>query len=99
MNKNIRMKVYDKYQGHCAYCGKKLTFKEMKIQHDVENVNGGIEKIVNFEPACKYCNNYWNKKYTIYIRFKKLGNIFSYFTDIFWNTKYRILMQKGNKNE
>jgi hypothetical protein len=28
-----RQAVYDKYQGHCAYCGKEIEFKEMQIDH------------------------------------------------------------------
>ena len=26
-----RQKVYDKYNGHCAYCGKAITIKDMTV--------------------------------------------------------------------
>ncbi len=28
-----RKKVYDKYDGHCAYCGCELDFKDMQVDH------------------------------------------------------------------
>ena len=33
MDKKIRERVYDKYNGHCSYCGKEITIKEMQIDH------------------------------------------------------------------
>lgn len=32
-SKRIRELVYNKYSGHCAYCGKEITMKEMQIDH------------------------------------------------------------------
>ena len=31
--KAMRIKVYDKYDGHCAYCGKELKMKDMQVDH------------------------------------------------------------------
>lgn len=31
--KKIRQQVYEKYNGHCAYCGRKITLKEMQVDH------------------------------------------------------------------
>ena len=28
-----RRTVYDKYEGHCAYCGKEIALEEMQIDH------------------------------------------------------------------
>lgn len=28
-----RQEVYDKYNGHCAYCGQEITIKEMQVDH------------------------------------------------------------------
>ena len=28
-----RQKVYEKFNGHCAYCGKVITIKEMQVDH------------------------------------------------------------------
>lgn len=33
MKKDIRKQIYDKYQGHCAYCGCELEYKDMQIDH------------------------------------------------------------------
>lgn len=33
--KAMRQKVYDKYHGHCAYCGKEIGYKDMQIDHIV----------------------------------------------------------------
>lgn len=33
MAKIDRQKVYQKYGGHCAYCGKEITIKEMQVDH------------------------------------------------------------------
>jgi len=31
--KKQKQNVYDKYKGHCAYCGKKIEIKDMQIDH------------------------------------------------------------------
>lgn len=31
--KELRQKVYEKYDGHCAYCGKKITIEDMQMDH------------------------------------------------------------------
>ena len=31
--KETRQKVYDKYDGHCAYCGTKIDYKNMQVDH------------------------------------------------------------------
>jgi len=33
MKKELRLKVYNKYKGHCAYCGRKIEYKGMQIDH------------------------------------------------------------------
>lgn len=33
ISKELRQQVYDKYNGHCAYCGKEITLKEMQVDH------------------------------------------------------------------
>jgi len=31
--KALRLKVYEKYNGHCAYCGKEMEYKDMQVDH------------------------------------------------------------------
>ena len=69
MNKNIRQLIYKKYEGHCAYCGCKLEYKEMQVDHIIpiarghsdalmktEKLRRGKEDISNYNPACRACN-------------------------------------------
>lgn len=35
MDKATRKKVYDKYNGLCAYCGKAIEYKDMQVDHIV----------------------------------------------------------------
>lgn len=57
--KKIREEVYRKYDGHCAYCGCELEYKDMQVDH-VLSVYGhnGSNDIENLMPACRMCNFY-----------------------------------------
>jgi len=51
-----RKAVYEKYEGHCAYCGREITFEEMQVDHVVAHTDGGDDSIENYNPACDVCN-------------------------------------------
>ena len=65
-----RGKVYSKYDGHCGYCGKEITIKEMQVDHmipksavyyQLRKDENAIEKIHCFDnlmPTCRRCNHY-----------------------------------------
>lgn len=61
-----REKVYGKFYGHCAYCGKKITIKEMQIDHYYPKHSPSIAKYHGFDcdslenkmPSCRRCNHY-----------------------------------------
>lgn len=66
--KKERMAVYEKYGGHCAYCGCEIDYKDMQVDHAVP-VNGGPQSDLmlregtmnntdNLMPACRQCNFY-----------------------------------------
>ena len=59
--KSIRMTVYQKCDGHCAYCGCDLEYKDMQVDHVVP-LNGwsehGTDTVDNMLPACRSCNHY-----------------------------------------
>lgn len=61
IKKAEREKVYLKYNGHCAYCGKNIAYNDMQVDHLVP-VNGWNEKgtndFDNLMPACRRCNHY-----------------------------------------
>lgn len=56
-----RKQVYDKTSGHCAYCGRLITVKQMQVDHIVP-LNGwhmqGFDTLDNMLPACRSCNHY-----------------------------------------
>lgn len=53
-----RMRVYNKFAGHCAYCGKKIRYEDMQIDHVVPKAHGGTDDISNLYPSCRRCNHY-----------------------------------------
>ena len=57
INKSIRMQVYDKCDGHCAYCGKPIKFEEMQVDHVESHYrHQGRDELGNYLPACRDCN-------------------------------------------
>lgn len=53
-----RNKVQSKYNGHCAYCGKEITVKDMQVDHILAKKNGGSDDFENLNPSCRRCNHY-----------------------------------------
>jgi 5-methylcytosine-specific restriction endonuclease McrA len=39
MKKSDRQIIFDKYDGHCAYCGSPLNTKEMQVDHIIPKCN------------------------------------------------------------
>lgn len=66
IQKKLRELVYAKYNGHCAYCGCEIEYKDMQVDHANSlwgNVYLGNSKIQNdsldnLMPACRQCNLY-----------------------------------------
>lgn len=66
ISKKTRVAVYNKYDGHCAYCGKKIEYKEMQVDHLIpvqreqfkKYSEEEIECFRNYVPACRRCNHY-----------------------------------------
>lgn len=72
MNKETRLKVYRMYDGHCAYCGRAIEYKDMQVDHIVPKNRGmysrwdekqgkfevtqGEDSLENYMPACRACN-------------------------------------------
>lgn len=58
-----RKAVYAKYNGHCAYCGTELEYKEMEVDHIVPIAEWGEDnRMINLNPSCKLCNNFKRDK-------------------------------------
>jgi 5-methylcytosine-specific restriction endonuclease McrA len=76
MAKIDRQKVYDKCNGHCGYCGKEITIKQMQVDHIVAQwstlskeksekvgIIKGSDDFSNLMPTCTRCNKWkstWN---------------------------------------
>ena len=70
--KKVRELVYQKYGGHCAYCGCKLEYKDMQVDHVVSVYRNDwrrlfsepnlsdeeLNSLENYMPACRQCNFY-----------------------------------------
>lgn len=58
ITKAERQQVYEKYGGHCAYCGKEIDIKDMQVDHMIPLRLGGADEMSNYMPACRRCNHY-----------------------------------------
>ena len=70
ISKAKREAVYAKYDGHCAYCGRPIAYKDMQVDHFIPQkmdyvFNMGyvpfaenVDDIQNLMPACRSCNHY-----------------------------------------
>lgn len=58
LTKTEREEVYKKCKGHCAYCGIKIDYKDMQVDHVKPLRIGGEDSIENMLPACRSCNHY-----------------------------------------
>ena len=70
MKTAMRKMVYAKYNGHCAYCGREITIKEMQVDHfepkclnafigrDGNYVYADPNRYENLMPSCRRCNHY-----------------------------------------
>lgn len=64
--KKTRIAVHNKYNGHCAYCGKEIEYKDMQVDHLIpyqrerfkKYTEEEIECFDNYMPACRRCNHY-----------------------------------------
>jgi 5-methylcytosine-specific restriction endonuclease McrA len=72
-----REEVYNKCDGHCGYCGKEITIKQMQVDHikplyrndkvttlEVWGVERGTNDFENLLPSCSRCNK-WKSTYSV----------------------------------
>ena len=61
-----RIKIHQKWGGHCAYCGKLIAYKDMQIDHvsplayapSPDDKNSAVHSFENLMPSCRRCNHY-----------------------------------------
>lgn len=81
----IREQVYNKCDGHCGYCGKEITIKQMQVDHikplyrndkvttlEVWGVERGTDDFENLMPSCARCNR-WKSTFNLEMFRKEIG--------------------------
>jgi len=67
ISKALREKVYNKYEGCCAYCGRKIEYRQMQIDHYYPQSRAryylrrhkiDVHAEGNLMPTCRRCNHY-----------------------------------------
>ena len=92
MKKADRLKIYNKFDGHCAYCGRPIKYKAMQVDHILAVMRGGKSIEENFYPSCRSCNA-TKATYTIEeFRERLVGDIYRLRRD---SSKFRILERFG----
>ena len=54
----VRKMIYDKADGRCALCGRKITLSDMTIDHIVPLNKNGEDSINNLQSTCLACNRF-----------------------------------------
>lgn len=60
LSQHERREVYQKTNGHCAYCGIELAYKNVVVDHVIALHRGGTDELSNMLPACRSWNHYKN---------------------------------------
>lgn len=63
LTKEQREQIYNKFDGHCAYCGWEIDYKDMQVDHVIplmawNDNESGADSLDNMFPACRSCNHY-----------------------------------------
>lgn len=53
-----RKQIYERMDRRCAYCGQRLEYEDMHVDHVKPLAKGGPDIIPNMVCSCEYCNRY-----------------------------------------
>ena len=87
-----REQIYNKYNGHCAYCGQVITIKEMQVDHIIPKARGGTDAYNNLVPACRLCNHYKRAGSLTFFRNVLLGELIDRLKDLYI---FRVALRYG----
>jgi hypothetical protein len=54
--KKEREQVWEKTEGRCYLCGKRLSLHDMQVDHVFPFIMGGSDEMENLMPVCRSCN-------------------------------------------
>lgn len=57
-SKTVRKMIYDKSNGRCMLCGRKILFSDMTLDHIMPLAMGGADDVGNLQTAHLYCNHF-----------------------------------------
>ena len=66
-SRRLREKIHNKFDGHCAYCGREISFTEMQVDHYYPQCKAkfylrrfkiDVHAETNLMPTCRRCNHY-----------------------------------------
>ena len=86
-----RNDFYKMYGGRCAYCGVKITFRGMQIDHKIPLAINGEDTKENMLPACRTCRRIKGTSDIVYLR-KTISLIIFRYTGI--NEPVRFYFEK-----
>jgi len=52
-----RSAIFEKLNGHCAYCGCEIEISAFQLDHITSKKRGGKDIYANLFPACRPCNH------------------------------------------
>lgn len=58
LSKSEREHIFSLCNGHCAYCGCTLAYKDMQVEHIKPLYICGTDTLDNMLPSCRSCNHY-----------------------------------------
>lgn len=56
--KPTKQQIHNKFNGHCAYCGKPISIDETHVDEYLPVKHGGATDIENLMPVCRMCKQY-----------------------------------------
>ena len=57
-SQSVRKVIYDKYDGRCQLCGRKILLSDMTLDHHIALSMGGADDVSNLVPTCLPCNRF-----------------------------------------
>ncbi len=52
----MRKMIYDRIDGHCVLCGRKILFEDMTLDHIIPLAMNGPDEMENLQCTCELCN-------------------------------------------